>query len=144
MTGAKVTYAGAQFKIDDFKVMFANSKNFTTVMPAGISIISGSGNIVTVKYGKAADKNDKNIYYRVDNISGEMDAIKSVACEVEAKHASYLTATGSKDITLTAVTGDANKVSVATPVKVTLTITTSTEEVVKDTITVTLNPYPAQ
>ena len=93
MTGAKVTYAGAQFKIDDFKVMFANSKNFTTVMPAGISIISGSGNIVTVKYGKAADKNDKNIYYRVDNISGEMDAIKSVACEVEAKHASYLTAT---------------------------------------------------
>ena len=144
LTGAKVTYAGAQFKIDDFKVMFANSKNFTTVMPAGISIISGSGNIVTVKYGKAADKNDKNIYYRVDNISGEMDAIKSVACEVEAKHASYLTATGSKDITLTAVTGDANKVSVATPVKVTLTITTSTDEVVKDTITVTLNPYPAQ
>lgn len=113
-------------------------------MPAGISIISGSGNIVTVKYGKAADKNDKNIYYRVDNISGEMDAIKSVACEVEAKHASYLTTTGSKDITLTAVTGDANKVSVATPVKVTLTITTSTDEVVKDTITVTLNPYPAQ
>lgn len=144
LTGAKVTYAGAQFKIDDFKVMFANSKNFTTVMPAGISIISGSGNIVTVKYGKAADKNDKNIYYRVDKISGEMDAIKSVACEVEAKHASYLTATGSKDITLTAVTGDANKVSVATPVKVTLTITTSTDEVVKDTITVTLNPYPAQ
>ena len=144
LTGAKVTYAGAHFKIDDFKVMFANSKNFTTVMPAGISIISGSGNIVTVKYGKAADKNDKNIYYRVDNISGEMDAIKSVACEVEAKHASYLTATGSKDITLTAVTGDANKVSVATPVKVTLTITTSTDEVVKDTITVTLNPYPAQ
>ena len=41
-------------------------------MPAGISIISGSGNIVTVKYGKAADKNDKNIYYRVDNISGEI------------------------------------------------------------------------
>lgn len=113
LTGAKVTYAGAQFKIDDFKVMFANSKNFTTVMPAGISIISGSGNIVTVKYGKAADKNDKNIYYRVDNISGEMDAIKSVACEVEAKHASYLTATGSKDITLTAVTGDANKVWVS-------------------------------
>ena len=144
LTGAKVTYAGAQFKIDDFKVMFANSKNFTTVMPAGISIISGSGNIVTVKYGKAANKNNKNIYYRVDNISGEMDAIKSVACEVEAKHASYLTATGSKDITLTAVTGDANKVSVATPVKVTLTITTSTDEVVKDTITVTLNPYPAQ
>lgn len=144
LTGAKVTYAGAQFKIDDFKVMFANSKNFTTVMPAGISIISGSGNIVTVKYGKAADKNDKNIYYRVDNISGKMDAIKSVACEVEAKYASYLTATGSKDITLTAVTGDANKVSVATPVKVTLTITTSTDEVVKDTITVTLNPYPAQ
>lgn len=55
-----------------------------------------------------------------------------------------MTATGSKDITLTAVTGDANKVSVATPVKVTLTITTSTDEVVKDTITVTLNPYPAQ
>lgn len=26
LTGAKVTYAGAQFKIDDFKVMFANSK----------------------------------------------------------------------------------------------------------------------
>ena len=37
--------------------------SYTTVMPAGISIISGSGNIVTVKYGKAADKNDKNIYY---------------------------------------------------------------------------------
>ena len=66
LTGGKVTYAGVQFPIADFKVMFAESKNYTTVMPAGISIISGSGNIVTVKYGKAADKNDKNIYYRVE------------------------------------------------------------------------------
>lgn len=104
--------------------MFAESKNYTTVMPAGISIISGSGNIVTVKYGKAADKNDKNIYYRVDNISGTQDDI-----QVEAKYTQYLTANiNGKDIKLTANAGDANKVSVATPVKVKLTITTSTNE----------------
>ena len=49
-----------------------------------------------------------------------------------------------KDIKLTANAGDANKVSVATPVKVKLTITTSTNEKVEDTITVNLTPYPAQ
>lgn len=125
--------------------MFAESKNYTTVMPAGISIISGSGNIVTVKYGKAADKNDKNIYYRVDNISGTQDDIQNVVCEVEAKYTQYLTANiNGKDIKLTANAGDANKVSVATPVNVKLTITTSTNEKVEDTITVNLTPYPAQ
>lgn len=145
LTGGKVTYAGVQFPIADFKVMFAESKNYTTVMPAGISIISGSGNIVTVKYGKAADKNDKNIYYRVDNISGTQDDIQNVVCEVEAKYTQYLTANiNGKDIKLTANAGDANKVSVATPVKVKLTITTSTNEKVEDTITVNLTPYPAQ
>jgi HTH-type transcriptional regulator, polysaccharide utilization system transcription regulator len=114
-------------------------------LPAGISIISGSGNIVTVKYGKAADKNDKNIYYRVDNISGTQDDIQNVVCEVEAKYTQYLTANiNGKDIKLTANAGDANKVSVATPVKVKLTITTSTNEKVEDTITVNLTPYPAQ
>ena len=107
-------------------------------MPAGISIISGSGNIVTVKYGKAADKNDKNIYYRVDNISGEIGRYSKVLfVKLKLNMPSYLTANrNGKDITLTAVTGDANKVSVATPVKVTLTITTSTNEKVEDTITV--------
>ena len=105
----------------------------------------GSGNIVTVKYGKAADKNDKNIYYRVDNISGTQDDIQNVVCEVEAKYTQYLTANiNGKDIKLTANAGDANKVSVATPVNVKLTITTSTNEKVEDTITVNLTPYPAQ
>ena len=49
-----------------------------------------------------------------------------------------------KDIKLTENSGDANIVSVATPVKVNLTITTSTNEKVEDTITVNLTPYPAQ
>ena len=107
LTGGKVTYAGVQFPIADFKVMFAD--------------------------------------YRVDNISGTQDDIQNVVCEVEAKYTQYLTANiNGKDIKLTANAGDANKVSVATPVKVKLTITTSTNEKVEDTITVNLTPYPAQ
>ena len=83
--------------------------------------------------------------YRVDNISGTQDDIQNVVCEVEAKYTQYLTANiNGKDIKLTANAGDANKVSVATPVKVKLTITTSTNEKVEDTITVNLTPYPAQ
>ena len=84
--------------------MFAETKNYTTVMPAGISIISlVVVTLVTVKYGKAADKNDKNIYCRVDNISGTQDDIQNVVCEVEAKYTQYLTANiNGKDIKLTA------------------------------------------